>query len=150
MTVTEAPTLEVFSLKSQLLSSGRSDRLMSETDDLWLYMKVYASGGENNLHRHPTEDHAFVVLAGQATFFDRDENPTVVNAYEGAMLPKGAFYHFCSSAEEPLVMLRIGAGVNPYRNAAQRFSLDGTVDMGQNDPAGQVPIVPIPGKFFPE
>ena len=145
MTVTEAPTLEVFSLRSQLLSSGRQDRILTETDDLWLTMKVYASGGENNLHRHPTEDHAFVVLSGQATFYDRDENPTVVNPFEGAMLPKGAFYHFCSSADEPLVMLRVGAGVK-----ATRLSPDGSVAMPRDDPSAKVPTIPIPGKFFPE
>jgi mannose-6-phosphate isomerase-like protein (cupin superfamily) len=149
MAIAETGTLDVFTLRTPLLSSGRKDRLLSETDDLWLHVKVYASGGENNLHRHPTEDHAFVVLSGQATFYDRDETPTVVGPFHGVMLPKGTFYHFCSSAEEPLVMLRIGTGTHPFSGSRPRLAPDGTVDTGTKDKSASEPIVEIPERFFP-
>jgi mannose-6-phosphate isomerase-like protein (cupin superfamily) len=141
--------LEVFSLKTQLLSSGRSDRLVALADDLWITMKVYASGGENDLHQHPTEDHAFVVLDGQATFYDGDETPRVVHRHHGVLIPKGTFYRFQSTAEEPLVMLRVGGGTMPYGTPGQRISPDGTEAVGKpDDRAGQMPVVPIPNRFF--
>jgi mannose-6-phosphate isomerase-like protein (cupin superfamily) len=152
MTVVQAPKLETFSLRTQLLSSGRTDRLVAESDDMWMHMKVHAAGGENDLHQHPNECHAFVVLGGQATFYDGDETPTVVHQYEGAFVRKGAYYRFSSSGDEPLVMLRIGSGINPYHIeglVGQRFSPDGTLAVGKlEDKTGQMPVIPIPGKFF--
>jgi hypothetical protein len=90
-----------------------------------------------------------VVLSGQATFYDRNETPTIVGPFHGVMLPKGTFYHFCCSAEEPLVMLRIGTGTHPFRDRDQRFASDGKLDTGTNDKSAGEPTVEIPGRFFP-
>src|SRR5205807_865465 len=102
-----------FSLKTPLLAEGRSNLEVAATDLLKLRVKVYAEGGENGLHAHQDEDHAFIVLQGQATFHDETEHTTVVSRYEGIMLPRGAFYYFQSSGDENLVLIRVGAGRKP-------------------------------------
>ena len=146
MAVNAPPKAQVFSLKTPLLSEGRSNLQVAATDLLKLRVKVYAEGGENGLHKHNDEDHAFVVLQGQATFHDENDTPTVVNRYEGIMLPKGAYYYFQSSGDENLVLLRVGAG----REA------DGNFRVGTNgvpltrEENKHIDGVPIPGKFFGE
>jgi mannose-6-phosphate isomerase-like protein (cupin superfamily) len=147
MTTSGDSQIEVFNLRTPLLSSGRTDRLLAETDGLWLRIKVYATGGENNLHHHPSEDHAFVILDGQATFYDQEGSPTVVDKHGGVMLPKGTYYHFRSTAPEALVMLRVGSGVNPHHSPG-RFDADGRLTTGVEDPAAVMPIVEIPGRFY--
>ena len=77
-------------------------RLLAPTDDAvgeaCSLSGIYADGGENERHAHLDHDHSFIVLEGQATFYDYDDNPTVVNKYEGIMLPRGVAYWFLSSA----------------------------------------------------
>jgi mannose-6-phosphate isomerase-like protein (cupin superfamily) len=104
-----APKAETFKLRSPLLSKGRLDTVIAETDLMQVRMKCYAEGGENVLHAHTNEDHFFVVLQGQATFHDQDDQVTTLGRNEGIMLPRGAYYWFQSSGDEPLVMLRVGA-----------------------------------------
>src|SRR3954471_21557023 len=88
----------VFSLKTRLLSQGSHTTYLAQSQLLSVAMKAYASGGENKMHQHPEEDHAFVVLQGQATFhIGTDENIKVVNRNEGVMLPAGTCYWFLSS-----------------------------------------------------
>ena len=107
---TAAPDAEFFTLTGQLLAQGREDTQLSATDLLKLRLKVYAAGGENAMHMHPFEDHAFIVLQGQATFhINTDDNVKVVNKNEGVMLPRRCGYWFQSSAPENLVMIRVGA-----------------------------------------
>ena len=144
MAVDATPKAEVFSLKTPLLSDGRTNRQLAATDLLKLRVKVYAEGGENGLHTHNDEDHAFVILQGQATFYDEAAKATVVNRYEGIMIPRGAFYRFESTGTENLVLLRAGAG----RRA------DGGFRVGPNGRAltreenKHVDGTPIPGRFF--
>ena len=144
MVVEAAPKAEVFSLKTPLLSSGRTNKPLAATDLLKLRVKVYAEGGENGLHKHNDEDHAFVILQGQATFYDEADNATVVNKYEGIMLPKGAFYSFQSTGKENLVLLRAGAGRKT--EGGHRVGTHGrplTREENQH-----IDGTPIPGKFF--
>jgi mannose-6-phosphate isomerase-like protein (cupin superfamily) len=146
MAVDAAPKAQVFSLKTPLLSSGRSNLEVAATDLMKIRVKVYAEGGENGLHAHHDEDHAFVVLQGQATFRDENDTPTVVGKYEGIMLPKGALYYFQSTGDENLVLIRVGAGRVP----------GGDFRLGPNGRAltteenKHVEGTPIPGKFFGE
>ena len=86
------PTL--FKLKAQLLDQGRTDTVLAATDALSLRLKVYAEGGENELHAHPHEDHFFVVLAGAAEFHGPSEETVIVRKNEGLMMPKGNLYWF--------------------------------------------------------
>ena len=46
-----------FNLQSPLLSQGRLDNIVAATPLLSVVVKVYASGGENAMHMHATEDH---------------------------------------------------------------------------------------------
>lgn len=146
MAVEAGPKAQVFSMKTPLLSEGRSNQEIAATDLLKLRMKVYAEGGENGLHRHLDEDHAFVVLQGQATFHDETDSSSVVNKYEGIMIPRGAYYFFTSTGDENLVLLRVGAGRKP--EGGYRLGPNGRPLTAEEN--GHVAGVPIPGKFFGE
>lgn len=105
-----APGARIFTLKSQLLAKGSHTHFVAKAEHLSVAVKIYASGGENKPHQHPEEDHAFIILQGQATFhLGGDNEPKVVNANEGVMLPAGTSYWFTSTAPENLVMIRVGA-----------------------------------------
>ncbi len=69
MTETPRPTQEVFWLRTPYLSEGRSDTVVARTDQITVRVKVYAEGGENALHAHMEEDHAFILLEGEATCY---------------------------------------------------------------------------------
>ena len=145
---TADPKAEVFSLDgTPVLSAGRYDKVLTTTDFLTVRAKVYAEGGENATHTHRNEDHIFFVLAGQATFhLGRDGAETsVVNAYEGIMLPKGAFYRFESSGNENLVLFRVGAQYNDDRD---RIGPDGKPLPGHSAANNHVEGVPVEGMFF--
>ena len=77
-------------------------------ESLWLHAKVYPSGGENSLHTHPLEDHAFIVLRSEAVFYDGHDVAFRVGPHSGVLLPKGTSYRFHSVGEEPLVAIRVG------------------------------------------
>jgi len=99
-----------FDIRTPYLEQGITTDYRARTDVLGVTIKVYASGGENNLHAHVYEDHSFIVLEGRARFHvGLDERDQVVGPYEGVMLPKGTCYRFESIGPENLVMLRLGA-----------------------------------------
>jgi mannose-6-phosphate isomerase-like protein (cupin superfamily) len=93
-----------------LLEQGTTYDPLATAENLWMSIKVYASGGENALHAHGGEDHAFIVLQGKATFTFGDGRTNVVGKYEGVMIPKNALYKFQADESENLVLLRVGAG----------------------------------------
>ena len=146
MAVEARPKAQVFSMKTPLLSSGRTNTPVAGTDLLKLRVKVYAEGGENGLHTHNDEDHSFAVLQGQATFHDENDTPTVVNKHEGIMIPRGAFYYFQSTGDENLVLLRVGAGREPKGDF--RVGTNGVPLTREENK--HIDGVPIPGKFFGE
>jgi mannose-6-phosphate isomerase-like protein (cupin superfamily) len=138
----------VFDLKAQLLAQGRTMDLLAATDLLHAHIKVYAEGGENGLHTHDHEDHIFLVLTGEATFYTGvEEKQQVVGRYQGILLPKGAYYRFESTGSENLVLFRIGAQIpgTPH----DRTKPDGSPIPGDSPDNKQVPVIPIPGKYFP-
>ena len=138
------PKAQVFSLKTPLLSTGQTNKVVAGTDLLKVRVKVYAEGGENALHAHFDEDHSFIILQGQATFYDKEGNTNVVNKYEGIMLPKGTYYYFQSTGNENLVLLRMGAG----RKSGDEFRL-GTQGLPLTaEENRRIAGVPIPGEFF--
>ena len=51
----------------------------------------------------------FVVLDGEATFFDKDENTTVLKKGDGILLPEGHYYQFENTGDVPLALLRFAA-----------------------------------------
>jgi mannose-6-phosphate isomerase-like protein (cupin superfamily) len=111
-----------------MLAEGQTMTLLAEASDLKIHVKVHAPGwnGELVQHKHPYEDHAFFVLAGEATFKDEHGELTRVGPFEGIMLPKGVIYSFENSGTENLVILR--AGLNTRRPAGVVLA-DTDVDM---------------------
>ena len=95
-----------FKLKTNLLTGGRSHTPLAKSGGLTMGLNFYTPGRKNKLHTHPGEDHAFVVIEGQATFYDKDNKPTVLNKGEGIMLPDGYYYYFESTGTVPLAILR--------------------------------------------
>ena len=56
----------LFSMRNlPLLEQGTTYDPLATAENLWMSIKVYASGGENALHAHGGEDHAFIVLQGR-------------------------------------------------------------------------------------
>ena len=142
------PQAQVFSMRTPLLEQGRTTDIVAKTDLLTVTTKVYAEGGENAIHTHPTEDHAFIVLQGQATFHtELEDNVKVVNRYDGVMLPMGSLYWFQSTGDENLVMVRVGASNDP-RGMASRVHPDGTPFPGEAPENNQVERIEVPGAFF--
>ena len=64
---------QIFQVRTQLLSQGRSDYTLARTKALSIRIKCYAQGGENAIHTHPGQDHSFIVLAGKAKFYGVDD-----------------------------------------------------------------------------
>lgn len=146
MTRNARPT--TFALAAQLLEQGRTDTPLAATEDLTLRLKVYASGGENELHAHPQEDHAFVILQGSAKFHGPEGEMVELGAHEGLMLPKGSFYWFEATSAEPLVILRVGSPDRGKQSEPYRINSDGAPMKGDSKENKTVPVIYREGEFF--
>lgn len=82
---------------------------LARTDHVSVSLNYYAPGRKNSLHTHPGEDHAFVVLDGEVTFYDKDDKSTVLKKGQGIMLPEGWYYRFENTGGTPLALLRFSA-----------------------------------------
>jgi mannose-6-phosphate isomerase-like protein (cupin superfamily) len=136
-----------------LLSAGSTTDLVARTSSLWVQVKVYADGGENGLHAHSSEDHVFVVLDGEATFFDEIGAETVVSRNDGVLIPRKVLYRFRSSGSANLVMLRIGSPAGEedlFEASGQRVGRSGQAAPGDapENGAGAIRGIPIPGRSF--
>lgn len=98
-----------FKLKTPLLTGGRSHMPLAKTDQVSVGLNYYVPGRKNTLHTHPGEDHTFVVMDGEATFYDKAEKATILKKGEGIMLPEGWYYWFQSTGQKPLALLRFSA-----------------------------------------
>lgn len=147
MSVEARPRGKVVSLRTPLLSAGRTTSFIARGDLLSVAVKVYAEGGENALHAHTANEHIHMVLQGQATFYDEDGNATVVNKYEGMWLPKGAYYYFKSTGSENLVLMSCYAH-EPGVTGDNRVGIDGKPLDAYSEANKHVEGTPIPGRFF--
>jgi mannose-6-phosphate isomerase-like protein (cupin superfamily) len=149
MAVETRQASSVFNLRTPYLEQGRTTDVRAKTDLMTVTVKVYAEGGENAMHHHTHEDHTFIVLEGEATFYlESDDNAKVVRRYEGVMLPKGANYWFKSSGEGNLVMARVGA---IYPDAPHgRLTPDGRDIPGGSEENKSVERIERPGRGFGE
>ena len=138
----------VFNVAGQLLARGRTDTPLAATEDLSVRLKIYAEGGENELHAHPAEDHTFIILQGQARFFDPDGKETILGANQGIMLPKGTVYRFFAVEGTPLVMLRIGTPNYQKQPDPNRIDADGNPMRGDSKKNRSVPIEFLDREFF--
>ena len=106
----------LFSMRNlPLLEQGTTYDPLATAENLWVNIKVYASGGENALHAHAGEDHVFVVLQGKATFTFAGGRTSIVEKHQGVMIPKNVQYKFEADEAENLVLLRVGGGVRSVK-----------------------------------
>lgn len=154
----------LFSMRNlPLLEQGTTYDPLATAENLWVNIKVYASGGENALHAHGGEDHAFIVLQGNATFSFGDGHTSIVGKYEGVMIPKNVQYKFEADESENLVLLRVGGGERkmkglddltrfgtPKEIGRQTSFADGSVKVGTDPKNGETskPRIYAKGKFF--
>jgi mannose-6-phosphate isomerase-like protein (cupin superfamily) len=140
------PTL--FKLKAQLLEQGRTDTVLAATDTMSLRLKVYAEGGENEMHAHPHEDHFFVVMQGAAIFHGPGDETVVIKKNEGIMLPKGNLYWFVAQEGEPLVMLRVGSPNSTMQPEPDRINAKGEPMAGDSAENKTKPVKFKRGAWF--
>ncbi len=107
----DKPQAQMFSLKTPYMKQGRVTQLVAETTNLWIHTKINAEGGDNEIHKHIDEDHAFIVLEGQMSVFDELGNEMEIKQHQGVMIPKGAYYRYLNTGEGNLVVIRVGAGI---------------------------------------
>src|SRR5437763_4674426 len=138
---------EIFTLRTQLLDQGRTDKEVARTDNMWARIKVYGSGGENALHCHPREDHMFVVMEGSARFYDAEGGHRDLGRHEGIMLPAMVYYWFEATSQEPLVMMRIGSRTGAG-SAGGRLNIKGEPMAGNSEANKTVPVIYRDGAFF--
>lgn len=115
----------VFEIKTRLLKQGRTNLPLAATGRMSIVLKCYAEGGENELHSHPYEDHAFVLLQGEACFCAPDGSTTVLKAHQGIMLPAGTLYSFRAQGDQNLILLRIGTTIEAGADPLARIDADG-------------------------
>ncbi|HET9149329.1 MAG TPA: cupin domain-containing protein [Alphaproteobacteria bacterium] len=139
------PTL--FKMTAPLLDQGRSNTPLAHTENMWVTLKVYASGGENGLHTHPNEDHTFIVMQGKARYYGPDGVIGDRGPFEGIMLPAGAYYWFEAISSEPLVLLRIGSRTGAH-DPGGRLNIRGEAMPGDSPENKQVPVKVREGAFF--
>jgi mannose-6-phosphate isomerase-like protein (cupin superfamily) len=148
----EKPHAQLFSLKTPYMKQGRITQLVAETTNMWIHTKINAEGGENEIHTHLDEDHAFIVLEGQMSVFDEKGNEMKVSQYQGVLLPKGAYYRYLNTGAGNLVVLRIGAGIKgqPQGGEEMRVRPDGKPLPAYSAENKTVPPIEMAGKFFAE
>lgn len=139
-----------FQLEAQMLEQGRTNTAVCKTENMWTVLKVYASGGENGLHTHTKEDHMFVVMQGSARFYGPNGETHDVAKHGGVMLPKGAYYHFHATSEEPLVLLRVGCHTPEARDKAlpSRLNINGEPMPGDHPDNKQSEVIYKNGEYF--
>ena len=137
---------QIFQVRTQLLSKGRSDYMLAQTEGMSIRIKCYAQGGENVLHTHPGQDHTFIVLAGKARFYGIEGEVTELTRNQGILIPEGFYHYFSSCGDEALVMLRIAAEKRPVR--VRRIGIDGKPFVGKSSENNYEKKVPIEGLFY--
>lgn len=137
-----------FKVRAQLLQAGRTDAVLAASEHLTLRLKVYASGGENELHAHANEDHIFIVMDGAAEFSDEAGALVNLSRMQGLLLPKGSRYRFASTGSQPLVMLRIGSPNESALGLEGRLGVDGERTHAIASDVPDTDVVAFPGRFF--
>ena len=138
---------EIISLRTQMVSQGFTRVLLAETDNSTFRIHCYGpKSGENGLHSHVDEDHVFVVLQGEAQFYDLDGALPVLKKHQALILPKGCFYSFSNEGTEPLVMIRFGAMDKDAQG--RRLDPEGRPIPGRSKQEHSKPPVLIEDAFF--
>ena len=142
------PKSYAFDIAGPYLSAGRVNIDLAKENVLWLSLKINAEGGENAVHAHAQEEHSFIVLEGEVTFFDKEGVGTVLHKYQGIMIPQGAYYRYLNTGGENLFLLRVGAKFDKGSADDTRLRPDGTSLPSYSAENHHVDGVPIQGKMF--
>jgi mannose-6-phosphate isomerase-like protein (cupin superfamily) len=160
---TTADKLRFSMRNTPLLEGGATMELIGLAPMLWAHNKVYSTGGENALHSHDIEDHVFLVLQGEATFYFGDGSTTQVRQYEGVTIPRNTLYRFhANEAGGNLVLFRVGAAaIKDSSDLDPKFHIPREALNSRSDSSGQYaagdakkngvasqPTVFKPGAFF--
>jgi len=138
---------EILNLRTQLVSQGHTRILLAETENCTFRIHSYGpQSGENGLHAHTDEDHIFVVLQGEAQFYDLDGPLPVLKKNQALMLPRGCFYSFSNDTDGPLIMLRFGAMEKNWKG--DRLDRQGKPIPGRGKAPGSKPTILIDNAFF--
>lgn len=132
-------TPSFFPIRARLPKRGRTNQVLGATRYMNVVLKTYASGGENELHGHTNEDHVFVVLQGAAVFQGPNGEERRVGRHDCVLIPHGALYRFQATEGEPLVMLRVGAALDPDADILARVDSDGQPFDGYSERNKEVP-----------
>ena len=126
-----SPTL--FQVKGPLLAEGRTTTPLAATEDMTIQLKIYASGGENELHAHPHEDHSFIVLQGTVLFYDKDDKMANLGPNEGIILPRlrgaGCYNNVLLADSRMLTHALDGASTLP-KHAGRHYTISGITAKG--------------------
>ncbi|WP_029000230.1 cupin domain-containing protein [Azohydromonas australica] len=138
-----------FHIRAKLPKQGRTNQVLGASRHMNVVLKTYASGGENEIHAHSNEDHVFVVLQGGAVFHGPRDETREVGKNDCVLLPANTFYWFQAKEDmEPLVMLRIGAHIDPDSDVLARIGLDGAPFDGYSEKNKEVPVVLHENRIF--
>nr|WP_315594199.1 cupin domain-containing protein [uncultured Cupriavidus sp.] len=141
-------TPSFFHIRARLPKQGRTNQVLGASPYMNVVLKTYASGGENEIHAHTNEDHVFVVLQGGATFFGPRGETKNVGKLDCVLVPAGAFYSFHANEGEPLVMLRVGAAIDPSSDVLARVDEHGNPFDGYSEKNREVPIILDEQRWF--
>jgi mannose-6-phosphate isomerase-like protein (cupin superfamily) len=156
---TDEGTYKMFTVRPQLLESGKKSYGLVRNHDVSCGVQVVASGGETNLHAHSAADEIWYVLDGEAKFYgEGDKLIATLSKNEGLLVPHGAPYWFESSHPENLVILRFGAKI-PEAGPDHRVDysdrqfiighgVEGGLEAQKEQGMTSRPAVPVAGKFF--
>ena len=145
--VTAKESLHFYKLKGPLLDQGRVNIPISKSEHMAVVLKVYAAGGEGELHAHNYEDHSFVVLQGAARFCDREGETQEIGRNEAVMIPAGTHYSFEITSEDNLVLLRFSCPIDsnvPWGRSAT----DGSKFLSAGEGPEKLPAIIRDGEFF--
>ncbi|WP_321794889.1 cupin domain-containing protein [Caballeronia sp. J97] len=137
----EKKTPSFFHIRARLPLQGRTNQVLGASPYMNVVLKTYASGGENEIHAHTNEDHVFVVLQGGATFFGPRGEERSVQKNDCVLVPSGALYSFHANEGEPLVMLRVGAAIDPTQDVLARVDEHGQPFDGYSEKNKEVEVV---------
>ncbi len=146
-TIAASPPPQFFKLRAEMISQGRTNQIVAETDNMLVNLKVYAGGGENGLHNHTDQDHFHLILNGSACFYGPRGEEKHLGQYEGVMLPSGSFYRFMATSEEPLVLLRVGCKTDPTAEHP-RYNIYGEPLPSESKENGRVEVIPRKGEYW--
>ena len=98
-------------------------------------------------HTFCHEDHSFVVLQGEVSFFGEDGELGRLRRHQGILLPRGAYYRFQAEPGEPVVMIRFGAVAGEDADQHDRINTKGERAVGWDAQNKTVPVV-FTDEFF--